>query len=258
MSPMPTDAELPARHGGWSVRLAPGGVVLGVRVPPTRPGRPLGTLQGRAARRLSELAALASWRARRGVVSDRAGWALVASDALAELHGVGEWRHDHEGVCAQMPPGGGDADAIVAALDAPRRPGRLMSGREAGHLVELVRLEADDEDMAAAITTMVPRDLDDDALAARRRQRRREGARERKRRSRAKCVTCMNVTFQTPSNVTFSGHAASKIMERDICRVTNGSAGHEIHADTVAAALALQPGAARARLITRQMRAPGA
>jgi hypothetical protein len=246
----PTDSDLPARHAGWAVRLAPGGVVLGVRVPPTRPGRPLGTLQGRAARRLSELAALASWRAQCGVLSDPTGWAAVAADCLAELQGVGAWRCDAAGIAAQLPPGTEDAAAAVAAaLAAPHRPGRLLSGRDAGRLVDLVALEADDASMGKPISTMVARDLDDDALAARRRQRRREGARERKRRARAKCVTCVNVTFQTPSNVTLARHTSRITMERDVERVTIGTPGQAITAETVAAALALKPGAARARLL---------
>jgi hypothetical protein len=209
----------------------------------------LNGVQARAAKRLSELARLASWRARYRVLSELRGWALVAADALAELEGTGEWRHDHDGVAAQLPPGTVDADAIAAALVAPRRPERVMSNREAGRLVELVKLEADDADIGKPFATLTPRDLDDDALAARRLHRRREAARERKRRARAKCVTCVNVTFQPTSNVTFSGHAARSTMERDAHRVTNGSASHEITAATVAAALAINPGAARARLL---------
>ncbi len=209
----------------------------------------LNGVQARAAKRLSELARLASWRARYRVMSELRGWALVAADALAELEGTGEWRHDHDGVAAQLPPGTVDADAIAAALVAPRRPERVMSNREAGRLVELVKLEVDDADMGKPFATLTARDIDDAELAARRLHRRREAARERKRRARAKCVTCMNVTFQTPANVTFPGHAASKIMERDALRVTMCSASHEITAETVALALAIKPGAARARLM---------
>jgi hypothetical protein len=225
-----------------------GNAVIGHLVTPTRSSR-LRPVQARAAVRLTELARLASWRGRFGVLSDTGGWATVAADCLAELHGTGEWRCDEAGIVAQLPPGTGDADAIAAALTAPRRPGRLFSNREAGRLVELVRLEADDPDLCGPITTLTARDIDDAELAQRRLTRRREGARERKRRARAKCVTPKNVTNSVHSNVTLKCHTTRYTMTRDAHRVTNGSASHEITAETVAAALAIKPGAARARLM---------
>ena len=230
---------------GWHVRLKAGGPIVGARVPVARRLR-LGAIQARAARRLTEMAHLASWRARWGVISDLPGWAAVAADALSALQGVGRWRCDAEGLRAQMPPGGDDTDAVAAALAAPHRPGRLLSGREAGRLVELVRLEADDGELPP-ISTMTARDMDDAELAARRLQRRREGARERKRRERAKCVTLESVTNAARSNVTRTSHAASINMKCDLQSVTDSSP--EITAEAVAAALAVKSGAARARLM---------
>jgi hypothetical protein len=127
----PNDRDLSARHAGRAerrvypaaviaegapgaenvARVVPtralerkiGGATAGYVVEPVRTVR-LAPIQGRAAKRLAELAALASWRARWGVVSDPKGWALVAADALRVLEGVAKWSCDRQGIESQLPP----------------------------------------------------------------------------------------------------------------------------------------------------------
>jgi hypothetical protein len=142
-----------------------------------------------------------------------------------------------------------DDDAIDAALKAHHRSYRLLSGREAGGLVELVRPEADDDDMGTVITTMTPRDLDDDALAARRLERRREGTCERMRKLRAKCVTKPNVTIPEtrPERYKPCDASSRRYLQRH-ADVTNSLSDGVITASDVSAALGVAAGAARVRL----------
>ncbi|WP_156034287.1 hypothetical protein [Bosea sp. 117] len=145
-----------AKRAG-EVRL--GGALLGEWIGAS-PQHPKSRLQHRAAKRLAELARLASWRARYGVLSDPVGWARVGADALHHLDGIERWRRDASGVRRQLPPGALISDADLADILAePAMTDRLISAIEAGRLAELVGIEA--AEMAAdgsLITTLTPRD----------------------------------------------------------------------------------------------------
>ncbi|MDZ4066873.1 MAG: hypothetical protein U1E06_08455, partial [Tabrizicola sp.] len=148
---------VPFRKRAGEVRL--GDAVLGewIGAPPAHPKT---AIQHRAAKRLAEMAKIASWRSQHGIISDLVGWGSVAADALYHLDGIERWRRDRDGILRQLPPGAALPDAVIdEILSEISAPDRLMPGVEAGRLVGLVKIEhVDIERDGRLISTLTPRD----------------------------------------------------------------------------------------------------
>jgi len=101
--------------------------------------------QERASARLRELADLARWRGRYGVVSNVDGWLRVVRNALLVLDGAGRWKFDEKHLLGYLPPGSDVREAQVRkALWRPSDATHLMSNATAGRHVELVAAEHDE------------------------------------------------------------------------------------------------------------------
>lgn len=160
-----------------------GNVLLGHRNDGRRPCR-LSALEGRAVRRLSEMSELAHWRHRYGIMlTNPLGWIVTVANALAALALTRGGPVTANMVMARLPPldkANVTMEAVLAVMEEPHRPVRLIPANEAGRLVELVEIErAELEKKGVVISTVEARDESPEARALRRAARRREMTRAR-------------------------------------------------------------------------------
>ena len=198
----------------------------------------LTNLEGRAAKRLTEMGELAHWRHSHGVLlSDPAGWIEVLVEALFALSDVKCGPPTLATVIVRVSPLDREhiTDAMVLSIiQASGRPSRLMSNQEAGRLSEFV--EAERADLQAAglnLSTLDPQDEEEHARAMRRALRAREKTRIRTAKYRA------NKRLKQTNSVT-----------RATCNIAADGDGPNIHTGSVAAKRTIiRPGSQAARIV---------